>query len=578
MPTRDELTIRFAGTAGEGVLTAGDILAKTLSRSGYHVFYTVDYDAEVRGEKLSMSQVRVSPKPLLSQGGHADILVAFSKEAAEAHVDSLSPDGVLIYDHKIIDAFGDTSVYEIDAGEGRKTIPLPFLELAWKKAGRPESKNMVALGAVSAVLGLLSDAVTQVVEERLGREGHAAEANRQALHLGSEAAANVCDNWRMATGDGKRRIFLSGNQAVVLGALAAGCRFFAGYPITPASEIMEGLARELPKVGGTAMQMEDEMAAMGAVLGASFGGIKAMTATSGPGFSLMSELINLGAMAEIPSVIVNVQRGGPGTGLPTKPEQSDLNMAVYGVHGESPRIVLAAASVEDCFYRTIDAFNLAERCQTPVILLSDQFLAQRKETVDHLDPARIFIEARKTPAPEELDDYRRYRRTETGVSPMAVPGMDRGFYLATGLEHTDRGLPSYKPETHRKMHGKRFKKLDMIKDGGFIYYGDTEAPNVLVGWGSTAGGLREAGLRLKAEGESVGVLAVERLNPWAAGISKILFGKRVFSIEMNFTGQFSALLRLNGIDTVMMPWAGRVFIAGEISEWVMTQLWAGDTT
>lgn len=568
MAGRKELTIRFSGTAGEGVLTAGDILARALARAGYHLFYTVEYDAEVRGDKLSMSQLRISSNPLLSQGDRPDLLVAFSVEAAEAHLDSLSPDGVLIYDHKVIDAFGETTVREVEAGEGRQSIPIPFLELAWKRAGRAESKNMVALGAVAAMLGVSGAAITGAVLDRLGSEGHAAAANRKALALGIESAEHIDTGGRMAPGDGLRRLYLSGNQAVVLGALAAGCRFFAGYPITPASEIMEGLARVLPEVGGAVMQMEDEMAALGAVLGASFGGAKAMTATSGPGLSLMSELINLGAMAEVPAVIVNVQRGGPSTGLPTRPEQSDLNLAVYGVHGESPRIVFAPTSVEDCFYRTIEAFNLAERCQTPVILLPDQFLGQSKGTVRNLDPSRVPVEERKMPAPEDMEEYRRYRRTESGVSPMAVPGMGGGHYLATGLEHTDRGLPGYKPETHRKMHEKRFRKLELIRDNGFICDGDGGETCFIVGWGSTAGVLREAASGLKADGVPLGVLVVNRLNPWPTGLADILRGKTVYSVEMNFTGQFNSLLRQHGIVAVTMPWEGRIFSAAGIAEWV----------
>lgn len=559
MNPRTELTVRFAGTAGEGVLTAGDILAGGLSQAGYHVFFSVEYDAEMRGERPCMSQVRVAAGPLLSQGDAPDILAAFSAEAVDAHAGEVNPGGLVIYDNKMIDAFGESSPYNADLVEGREGAGIPFLELAWKGAKRAESRNMVALGAVASVIGLSLEVVLEALEQRFGARGHAARANIEALALGSEAASRFSGRYRLVEGDGCKRHYISGNQAVVLGALAAGCGFFAGYPITPASEVMEGLAVELPKSAGVVMQMEDEMAALGAVLGASFGGVKAMTATSGPGFSLMSELINLGAMAELPAVIVNVQRGGPGTGLPTKPEQSDLNQAVYGVHGESPRIVLAAASIEDCFYKTIDAFNLAERCQTPVILLSDQFLGQSKATIESLDPHRHPIEGRLVAAADDLVDYRRYRRTESGVSPVAIPGMDGGFHIATGLEHGERGLPNYSPGVHRKMTEKRFKKLDLVTGDGFTMYGGPDASLMIIGWGAVVGVLCETAQRLAEQGRMAAVIEVSRFNPWPTRLAEVIGKREVVSLEMNFTGQLNALLRLHGINSVMIPWQGRLF-------------------
>ena len=572
MPGDADLIIRFAGTAGEGVLTVGDLLGRILARTGRHVLGTVRYDAEVRGEKLSMSQVRVATALVLSAGDRPAILVGFGREAVEAHLTDLAPGGLLIYDDKAIDEFGDVTAYRATAPAGCETLPLSFLEMAWKRAGRAEAANMVVLGAVTKVLGLPRETAEAVVQERFGSRGAAAEADLKALALGWEAATAAGTFRPLAEGDGKARPFLSGNQAVVLGALAAGCRFFAGYPITPASEIMDELARHLPRFGGTVLQLEDEMAALGAVLGASFGGMKAMTSTSGPGLSLMSELINLGAMAEIPAVIVDVQRGGPSTGLPTRPEQSDLQQAVFGVHGESPRVVVAAASVADCFMRTIEAFNLAERCQTPVILLSDQLLGQSRATVEEGELLVGELEGRLAADADALRVYQRYRDTASGASPAAVPGTEGGHHFATGLEHGEDGLPDYTAHGHRLMSQKRWRKLGLIREAGFRILGGDGAPRLLIGWGSVGGVLEEAARLLAAEGVATGVIRVERLHPWPKALSAAIGGRPVFCVEMNFTGQLRALLRAQGVDAALLPWTGGRIAAGEVCDWVRARM------
>jgi 2-oxoglutarate ferredoxin oxidoreductase subunit alpha len=563
-----DLIIRFAGTAGEGVLTVGDLLGRVLARTGHHVLCTVRYDAEVRGEKLSMSQVRGATAPVSSAGDRPAILVGFGREAVEAHLMDLAPGGLLIYDDKAIDEFGDVTAYRTTAPPGCAALPLSFLEMAWKRAGRTEAANMVVLGAVLEILGLPQETAEAVVRERFGSRGKAAEANLKALVLGREAASAAGISRPLAEGDKRARPFLSGNQAVALGALAAGCRFFAGYPITPASEIMDELARHLPRFGGTVLQLEDEMAALGAVLGASFGGVKAMTSTSGPGLSLMSELINLGAMTEIPAVVVDVQRGGPSTGLPTRPEQSDLQQAVFGVHGESPRVVLAASSVADCFTRTIEAFNLAERCQTPVILLSDQLLGQSRATVEEEDLVVGELEARLAADAEALRAYHRYRDTASGVSPAAVPGTAGGDHFATGLEHGEDGLPDYTAVGHRLMSRKRWRKLGLIRETGFRALGGDGAPRLLIGWGSVGGVLEEAARRLAAEGIATGAIVVERLHPWPKALGAAVDGRAAFCVEMNFTGQLRTLLRTQGVDAALLPWTGGGIAAEEICDWV----------
>jgi 2-oxoglutarate ferredoxin oxidoreductase subunit alpha len=364
---------------------------------------------------------------------------------------------------------------------------------------------------------------------------------------------------------GPQYMLLSGNESIALGAIVAGCRFAASYPITPATPIFETLTRLFPLVEGRALQMEDEIAAVSAAIGASFAGEKALTSTSGPGLQLMTEQLNLASMIEVPLVVVDVQRGGPSTGLPTKTEQSDLNLAIYGVSGESPRIVLAPTSVEDSFYQTIRAFNLAERYQLPVIMLTDQSIGLRKATVRMPDlshiiqldshvartkvkiprPEFINLIDRAEPAAKELEDYRRFRITADGVSPIARPGTPGGQYLATGLEHTESGHPDYSPENHLQMSRKRFRKVEVITrsfDANPIeIWGRPDAQIGILGWGSTAGAIREARYLAEERGIHVRHMHPHTLSPMPhRQISNFLVRlEHLIIVEENYTGQFA---------------------------------------
>jgi 2-oxoglutarate ferredoxin oxidoreductase subunit alpha len=339
---------------------------------------------------------------------------------------------------------------------------------------------------------------------------------------------------------------MSGNDAIVAGALLAGCRFYAGYPITPASDIMEALARELPKVGGVFLQAEDEIAAAAAMVGAAYAGAKAMTATSGPGLSLMVEVLGLASMAELPCVVVDAQRAGPSTGMPTKMEQGDLNLALWGGHGDVPRIVVAPGSVEDCFYQTIRAFNLAEKYQTPVILLTDQSLAHRTQTMLEPDISKIEIVDRlRAEAPN--GGFKRFAITETGVSPIAIPGTPHTMYVAPGLEHDEYAHPRYDPQTHNIMTEKRFRKLQTAArvDAGPVERSGVADPVIgVIGWGSSEGPVREAIERAVAAGYKVAALYPKVISPLpreevGAFIDSV---ERVLVPEANYLGQFANYL------------------------------------
>ena len=563
-----DFIVRLAGEGGEGAISCGELFALAAARTEYHVFTFITYPAEIKGG-FTMAQIRVRDWTIYSLGSWVDCLLAFSQPAYEQARADLRPEGILIYDSDTVTPADDAW----DLGD-IEMYPVPLGRLAGGSGGGPRTRNMAALGVLGALFGIDRTLLGELVEERYRGKGPAVrEMNAGALSAGYDAVAEK--GWPLVLdlaarpSRGQSYMFLSGNEAIALGALVAGCRFAAGYPITPASSLFETLTRLLPLAGGRALQMEDEIAAVSAAIGASFGGERALVPTSGPGFQLMAEQLNLASMIEVPLVVADVQRGGPSTGLPTKTEQSDLNFAIYGTSGESPRIILAPTSVEDSFYQTIRAFNLAERYQVPVILLSDQSIGYRKATVRMPDlekivevdskvartkvkipdPHFINLVSRSLPKPQELVDYRRYRITEDGVSAIAVPGTPGGQYLATGLEHTERGKPDYSPEVHERMSGKRFRKLSVIsrsfESNPIESHGKPDAEIGIIGWGSTEGAIREARYLAEQNGIHVRHLHPHTLSPMPEK-QIIAFLHRleyVIVVEENYTGQFADFIR-----------------------------------
>ncbi|GJQ58903.1 MAG: 2-oxoacid:acceptor oxidoreductase subunit alpha [Candidatus Scalindua sp. AMX11] len=539
-----DCVIRIAGESGEGIVLAGEIVTLALSRAGFNIFTFRTYPAEVRGGP-SLFQIRAGAGCLRSQGDSLDILVSLNDEARDGNLKDLKEGSVLLWD-------GTSDVqWDSPADKDILSFPIPITEIVSREVGVYRCKNMVAIGALCNVLHFDYSVLESVIQEKTSKKGrHLLEKNLLAYKLGFdyvETHKTKSLPCHLSPIGKSEKLSLSGNEALALGALMSGCRFYAAYPITPATDLMEWLALELPRIGGTVIQAEDEMSALGMVLGASFVGQKAFTATSGPGLSLMAELIGMACMAEIPSVIVDVQRGGPSTGMPTKTEQSDLNLALYGTHGDSPRIVLAPTNVEDCFYQIMNAFNLSEKYQVPVIVLSDQSLGHRKESVRRPVMADIKRGERLRPKGDESKDYRRYRLTPSGVSPMAIPGEDEGYYVAQGLEHDEYGAPCYDPENHLQMTTKRFCKLQDISDDIALFkrYGKRDARIGIIGWGSTEGAVREAFERLNTEGYPVEVFYPQVLNPLPdKEIRNFLENKKsVLVPEINYTGQFSMLLR-----------------------------------
>lgn len=549
----DTLLVRLGGESGiDNAISAGDVLTLSVARSGYHVHTFRTYPAEIKGGPV-MFQLRAGVRPLPSLGDKLDVLLAFNEEAWDLHHTALRPDGVLVFDpgeHDVPQEFKGTAY----------AIPLDRLS---KDLNLRKGKNLIALGALSALFGFDFQQLQATVKDQYGRKRpEFVESNRIALLAGYEwVKENAKEEApvRLAPPDPTREpeLVMSGNQAIVAGALAAGCRFYAGYPITPASDILEEMAKRLPPIGGASLQTEDEIAAIASVVGASIAGVKAMTATSGPGFSLMQEMLGLATMAEVPVVVVNSMRAGPSTGMPTKMEQADLNIALYGGHGEAPRIVLAARSVEDSFYQAMHAFYLSETFQMPVILLTDQSLSHRTSTLPMPDPGRVPVVDRLRPAPEEAADYQRYRLTDSGVSPMGVPGFDATPFTATGLEHDEYGAPNYTPAMHTAQLDKRGLKFERAAEAlcGLEYplgchaYGlpEAEAEVGVLAWGSTAGVVREAVEEMAAEGYPVAALVPAVINPLPE--ERILeFASNLKAVvvpEVNRIGQFAAWVKAN---------------------------------
>jgi len=548
MTEHDEtVVVRFGGEAGEGTITLGELFTRTAAREGLEIYTLRTYPAEIKGGQV-MFQTRLGVDRVLSEGDMCDVLVAMNRAGWDENYTELGPRGVLIYDEGAVTA---------DAVQARRSYQVPAAKIAdridWQRG-----KNLVMVGALVWLFRLDLETAEAVVEARMKRYAKVLPNNLEALREGYAYAKEHYPDpfpYTLTLHEiDEERLLLSGADALALGALEAGCRFYAGYPITPATPVMEAMAKHLPSFGGSMVQAEDEIAAINMIIGASFAGQPAMTATSGPGLSLMTEAMGLASMAEIPIVVVNVQRAGPSTGLPTKTSQGDLFLSLYGGHGDAPRFVLAPDSIKDCYYQMINAFSLAEYYQMPVVVLSDQAMASRLETMPYPEPScGTWSECleRQLPTKEELaEDYRRYRDTDDGISPMAVPGMEGGTYLAESLEHNEYGHPDQTPDNHQKMMEKRAKKVEAARTrlvdwkAAARRWGDEGARFGIMGWGSTRGAVREAMELLRAQGLKIEALYPHTLLPMPdKAVSEFIHGKRAILVpEFNFSSQFARMI------------------------------------
>ena len=542
-----DLTLKIGGEGGEGVISSGDFLMQAAALAGMEVVTFKSFPSEIKGG-YALAQLRFSDEHILSQGDGFNILVAFNGEAYAVNKELLKPGTVLVYDS------GEEADFEPEELPGVTMYPVPMSGIAKKELNAYIVKNMVALGAVSELFKIPMDSLKKSIDKKFGKKGQEiVDLNYKALEYGANHVKNnlkKTDPYIFPKARPKKDVLIiEGNQAISLGAAMAGCRYYGAYPITPATTVGNYLANDILGLGGFVYQSEDEISALGTCLGASFVGEKVLTATSGPGVSLMSELIGLAVMAELPLVIANVQRGGPSTGMPTKHDQADLYQAVFGTHGDAPKIVLAPANVKENIYLTIDAFNLAEKYQTPVFVLSDASLALRVEAIDRPDMSKIEIVNREIAKINNNsgNSFSRYLNTKSGVSPMGIPGLKGTSYAATGLEHAENSGPRTNPQTRVTMTEKRWRKFDNIENEytPVKKIGVENAEVGVITWGLTQSIAHEAVERLLAKGFKVSMLFPKMVWPLPvkAITNYIKSVKKVLIPEANFQGQFAQIIK-----------------------------------
>jgi 2-oxoglutarate/2-oxoacid ferredoxin oxidoreductase subunit alpha len=555
--TINEAVIRIAGNSQDGIQAIGGFLARLAGRAEQEVMTFMTIPSTISGGP-SIFQVRIGSGEVLSAGDDADVLLAFYQHSYEGHIGSLKKGGIVLYD-------SDHVEMKPEWQKDYRHVGIPISSLTIEAIGgtaKDKGKNIFALGLLAKMFDLDVPKLEALIGERFtGKDPSVLNNALAAFHAGhNHSLGQLMQTFRFAESQSKTRpqVVMNGNEAMAYGVIAAGVRFGAAYPITPWSDVMEILRRELPKYGGTFVQCEDEIAAISVANGASWAGRVAVTGSSGPGISLKMESLGWAVMAEIPLVVINIQRGGPSTGLPTQVEQSDLNLACFGSHGDAPRVVLAPADVEDCFYTAIEAVNIARKYNVPVFVLSDQAISTRIEAFGEPDLEKVCQDI--TPDFSAVADYKPYDLSlPDGVTPRVVPGtriMSGRYPIAGGLEHDEFGHPTASPRLHMEMSAKRRKKLQALAATLPTpkVYGPPEGNVVLVGWGSTKGPIQEAVDRARAGGDSVSSLHIKYLNPLPPGLENIFSGFNVVRVvEMNDEGlygygQLAGLLRARYCD------------------------------
>ncbi len=546
-----ELIIGMAGSGGDGVVAAGESLINAVAMSGYHAIQTKSFGPQIRGGESSM-RIRVSVDEILSAGEYLDVAIAldweeFMKFGGELQT---AKGAIIIYDSKSGIAPADIPLKDAQPGH---VIAAPIEDLAVEHAQTAKAKNVVVLGLLAGWFGIANDALIAGIRKKFSKKAkEVLEGNEKAFFAGVEYSkqnpiqdkSKVLDAPKSNAG---KKMITDGNEIAASAALFAGCEFYGGYPITPSSEVMHTLSREIWYYGGSLLQMEDEIAGLGAAIGASFAGKKVFSATSGPGMSLKSEMIGLASIAELPVVLFNVQRGGPSTGIPTKSEQSDLFNAAFSAHGDIVRPVLAPVNVRDTFPIVVEAFNIAEQYQTPVIILSDQELSQRKDTFDPIDLKQFKFVDRKFATKADMNPYNRFKFTADGISPISYVGQEGGNYLASGIEHNEKGGPTSSGEIHHKMNEKRIGKLNPLKERADLFeiHGNENAKLALISWGSVSGVVKEAYLQLKSEGVDVKLMIPRLVYPIAEKVFEKFFKgvDKGLIVEQSHMGQLYHVLR-----------------------------------
>ncbi len=565
------VALRIAGAHGDGVESSGALVIKVAARNGLHVVAYRGYGSIIRGGHC-WYQVRMGDSEMNSYGDGIDILIALNQESIENQKSHLNDKAVVIYDPSKI------KVDTLDASKYRLT-PIPLLDIAITASGDPIMRNTVALGAAIRFLGIDISAFAEVLKGQFGRKGES------VVNQNVKAATEGYNYQGVQTiyslrGDGKHRYSLDGNTALSIGAYAAGCKFYSAYPMTPASSILHWFAAHEDK-GVMPKQVEDELAAINMAIGASVAGVRSMCGTSGGGFSLMVEGLGLAGMIETPLVVVESQRSGPSTGVPTKTEQGDILFVMHASQGEFPRIVVAPRSIKESFKVAADAFNLADRYQVPVIIMMDLYLSEHVETLDSLDTESVHIDRGKV-VTENTDGgrFKRYLITDDGVSPRSIPGSKGLEFVAGSDEHTEfgdlvtdahAGL-DWAIEVRKNMHSKRMRKIETMLKNESVFVPEVlndGADYFLVTFGSTTGPALDAINLLKAGGKNFGLISFSYLMPLdKEKTKKLLEGRKLINVEGNYTGQLAQVIRMNtGIEITqsILKYDGEAFTAEEIA-------------
>jgi 2-oxoglutarate/2-oxoacid ferredoxin oxidoreductase subunit alpha len=578
----DDLNWAIGGEAGDGINSTGKIFAQALSRAGRHVFTSKDFASRIRGGYTAY-KVRSSTAQVESVVDRLDILIALTQRTVEENMDELHEGSIIIYDGE------RTMMEDFEAPEGMIDLPVPLKSLA-EDAGGAIMQNIVALGAACEVANFPIENLDEALEKRFGNKGQSiVENNKKAARLGEEHVQEEYDRddfgYDVETTDSDY-VLLNGDEAIGMGAIAAGCRFYSGYPITPATDVMEYLKGKIERYGGHVMQAEDELSAINMALGAARAGARSMTATSGPGIDLMAETFGLVATSETPLVICDVMRSGPSTGMPTKQEQGDLDMLLYGGHGEIPRFVVSATTVAECFHKTVEAFNLAEKYQTPVYLVADLALSVTEQTYEpeefdmdavEVDRGKLVEESDIDTWLNDKDQFQPHFPAADGVSPRTLPGTSGGAHMTTGLEHDELGRRTEDTDVRIEQVDKRNQKVRTAQEEeewDYREFGDPDSDTLVVSWGSNEGAMREAIGFLEEADVSVRFLSVPYLFPRPDLSEEFEEAEEVIVVECNATGQFADVLEHDTLTRVkrVNKYNGVQFKADELAERITEKL------
>ncbi|HLC98425.1 MAG TPA: 2-oxoacid:acceptor oxidoreductase subunit alpha [Candidatus Nanoarchaeia archaeon] len=538
----------IGGKAGYGIMVTGTIFSRCCSRGGLHVFDTTEYPSLIRGGHNTY-QARVEEREVNSHIELIDLLVALNKETVDRLKDKITENGGILFDSS------ETKINREDMRGDIRLYDVPLVRISKEVSGDKVMMNTVSLGATIALADYDLNILNSVIKDTFSDKGkEIVESNIKAAKAGYDHIksnykdAFKCRLERISSISSEKRMLLTGNEAIALGAIRAGCKFYAAYPMTPSTPILHYMASHAMAKDIVVKQTEDEIAAIHAAIGASFAGVRAMTATSGGGFCLMTEGLGLAAITETPLVVVMGQRGGPSTGMATRTEQGDLRFVLHASQGEFPRIVMAPGDVDECFHAAAQAFNLADKYQVQVLILTDKHLAESHKTASRFDTDyKIERGLLSDEQLERINDFKRFEMTETGVSPRTIPGQKKGIFRVPSYEHDEHGWNSENPGNRTRMMDKRMRKIDhIIKD---IHdpkiYGEKDADITIVSWGSTKGAVLDAMRFLKNDGINANFLHLSYINPFKADFVKRFLGsaKRTIIVEQNSTMQLKGLIR-----------------------------------